>query len=273
MAGGNLGRSRSLADFSSLRDPDDHSDLVRARARDSLLFYSEAEGLELLSQNSPGDMTQDLPMNSVASDSGLLDYESDGQDSAIAALQPVLSSEDPMLHASMDTEQAGPFQPVVNSVMNSVYYQCHSARTSCQKDTLVSVSVDDSFGKRMVVQSPGIGSLEDHDGISNTFHGSRVMKGNITVNESISFSFDPSKLMCVSCSVEHEIIGKKPVVFLFTDQNFVSTLPSKSKECVNICRVENASLLELIEIARETLGNVTLHEGSIFMFGSASHLS
>jgi hypothetical protein len=99
------------------------------------------------------------------------------------------------------------------------------------------------------------------------------MKGNCTVNESISFSFDPSKLMCVSCSVEHEIIGKKPMVFLFTDQNFVSTMPSQSKECVNICRVENASLLELFEIARETLGNVTLHEGSIFMFGSASHLS
>jgi hypothetical protein len=214
-------------------------------------------------------MALELPLNTLNSDSSLLDYESDGQDSAVAALQPALSSADPLLQAAMDTKQAGSSQPVVTSVMDTVYYQCHSARISCQKDTLV----DESFSKRMTIQSPSIGSLEDHDGIGNTFHGSGVMKGNCTVNESISFSFDPSKLMCVSCSVEHEIIGKKPVVFLFTDQNFVLTMPSQSKECVNICRVENASLLELFEIARETLGNVTLHEGSIFMFGSASHLS
>jgi lysophospholipase L1-like esterase len=173
----------------------------------------------------------------------------------------------------MDTEQAGSSQPVATSVMDTVYYQCHSARIACQKDTLVSVSVDESFGKRMTIQSPSVGSFEDHVGIGNTFHGSRVMKGNCTVNESVSITFDPSKLLCVSCSIEHEIIGKRPSIFLFTDQNFVSTLPNQAKECVNICRVENATLLELFEIAREILGNVTLHEGSIFMFGSVSHLS
>jgi hypothetical protein len=69
----------------------------------------------------------------------------------------------------MDTEQAGPSQPVVTSVMDSVYYQCHSARTSCQKDTLVSVSVDESFGKRMTVQSPGIGSLRTMTELATPF--------------------------------------------------------------------------------------------------------
>ncbi len=139
MAGGNLGRSRSLADFSSLQDPAELSAGVPVRG--SLPFYSEAEGLELLSQDLPGDMASEFPLNTLDSASGLLDYESDGQESVTAALQPVLSSEDPMLQAAMDTEQAGPSQPVVTSVMDSVYYQCHSARTSCQKDTLVSVSV------------------------------------------------------------------------------------------------------------------------------------
>jgi hypothetical protein len=162
--------------------------------------------------------------------------------------------------------------PVIN-VMDSVYYQCRSARTLCQKDTLVSVSVDESFGKRVIVQSPGIGSLEDHDGISKTFHGSRVTKGNNIVNESISSSFDPSKLVCVICSVEHPVISKQPSVFLFSDQNFVSSIASKTMNCVNVVRVENASLFELFEAAKEILGNVTLPEGSIFMFGSVSYLS
>jgi hypothetical protein len=40
MAGGNLGRSKSLVDFSSLRDPTELSGGVPVR--DSLPFYSEA---------------------------------------------------------------------------------------------------------------------------------------------------------------------------------------------------------------------------------------
>jgi hypothetical protein len=157
--------------------------------------------------------------------------------------------------------------------MDPVYYQCRSARILCQKDTLVSVSVDESFGKSVIVQSPSIGSIEDHEGICNTFHGSRVMRGNNTVNESISASFDPAKLVCISCNIEHLVICKKPSVFLFSDQNFVSSIGSSTKDCVNVVRIENASLFELYETAKEILGNATLPEGSIFMFGSVSYLS
>jgi hypothetical protein len=157
--------------------------------------------------------------------------------------------------------------------MDSVYYQCRSARTMCQKDTLVSVTVDESFGKRVIVQSPNIGSFEDHDEMGNTFHGSRIMKGNDVVNESISASFDPAKLVCISCNTEHTVIGKKPSCFMFSDQNFVSSISSPSKECVNVVRIENATLIELYDTAKEILGNASLPEGSIFMFGSVSHLS
>jgi hypothetical protein len=38
----------------------------------------------------------------------------------------------------------------------------------------------------------------------------------------------------------------------------------------NIVRLENTTLLELYEIAREIFGNVTFPEGSFFMFGTAS---
>jgi hypothetical protein len=277
MSGGDLGRSRSLVDIRSLRGPADTSpgDYRPGVISGSSNYYSEAEGLELLAQDSPGS-----PLNensAVEHITGLLDYESDGQEQTLATRQPApcsVSTEDLQHQAAMDVEPSGSANSSVNSVMmDSVYFQCRSACISCQKDTLVSVSVDESFGKRVIIQSPSVGSFEDHQGISQTFHGSRIMKGNCTVNESISSSFDPSKLMCVSCETEHPVIGNKPSVFLFSDQNFVSSVHSHTKECVNVVRIENASLLELFETAKEILGNVTLPEGSVFMFGSVSHLS
>jgi hypothetical protein len=134
--------------------------------------------------------------------------------------------------------------------MDPMYYQCRSARISCQKDTLGSVSVDESFGKRVIVDSPSVGTLEDHGQIDHTFHGSRVMHRNVTANESLSSSFDPSKLVCISCENDHQIMDKKPVLFLFSDQNFVATVPGPNKDCLNVVRVENALLLELVDVAR-----------------------
>ncbi len=99
------------------------------------------------------------------------------------------------------------------------------------------------------------------------------MRGNTTINESLCLSFDPAKLVCISCGNDHQILDKKPVMFLFSDQNFVATIPGPNRDCLNVVRVENASLLELVDVAREILGNAPLPEGSILMFGSASYLS
>ncbi len=93
------------------------------------------------------------------------------------------------------------------------------------------------------------------------------------VNQSISSSFDPAKMMCISCKHEHPVISKKPVVMIFSDQNFVSSLETTNAGCINILRVENASLVELYEIACEVIGDVTLPEGSVLMFGTVSHLA
>ncbi len=280
MSGGNIGRSRSLVDIRSLHGSVDTisggttSGSLSGSLSGGLSLYSEAEGLELLAQDSPGSPSREL--SALEHDTGLLDYESDGQEHESNNRHPAsssMSTGDLQYQAAMDIEMAGSSKSPVNNVMDSVYFQCRSARTLCQKDTLVSVSVDESFGKRVIVQSSSIGSFEDHEGICKTFHGSRIMKGNCTVNESISSSFDPSKLVCVSCDSEHTVIGNKPSVFLFSDQNFVSSVISQTKECVNVVRIENATLFELFDTAKGILGNVTLPEGSVFMFGSVSHLS
>jgi hypothetical protein len=267
MSGGNFSRSQSLVDIRSIRATTDDATEEGQVAFHS--YFSEAEGLELLTQDSPGDPSADSNLGAIANVSSLLDYESDSPEPDPEARTTTERKSPP--HAAMDIEHT--CTASVTNVMDPVYYQCRSARTLCQKDTLVSVTVDESFGKRVVVQTPGVGSLEDHDGICNTFHGSRVTKGNCIVNESISSSFDPSKLVCVSCSNEHPVINNQPSVFLFSDQNFVPFITSKTKNCINVVRVENASLHELFEIAREIIGNVALPEGSIFMFGSVSYLS
>ncbi len=80
-------------------------------------------------------------------------------------------------------------------------------------------------------------------------------------------------MICVSCNSEHDVVGAKPISVCFTDQNFVTTVPSKDGGCVNIVRVENPSLLELLDIAKEIFANVRIPEGSVFLFGSISHLS
>jgi hypothetical protein len=76
--------------------------------------------------------------------------------------------------------------------MDAIYYQCCSARVTGFKDTLVSATTDETCGKRVISQSPG--TLDDHGGIEHTFRGSWVLKENCTVNQSITFSFDPSSL-------------------------------------------------------------------------------
>jgi hypothetical protein len=93
------------------------------------------------------------------------------------------------------------------------------------------------------------------------------MKGPQTVNQSVSASFDPSCLICITCKKEHKVIDNKPVTICF-----VSTLAADNGQCIGIVRVENANLKELLELAREMLANSKLPEGSVLLFGSVSHL-
>jgi hypothetical protein len=168
----------------------------------------------------------------------------------------------------MDTDSFN----IADPGLNSMYFQCRSARIANHKETLVSVSNDDTFGKTITVQAPLFGTFEDHAGLDATFHGSRVMKGSTMVNESLSCSFDPSTLTCLSCKKEHKILGNQPVVLVLSDQNFVSHLECDNEKCINIVRIENATLLELYEMASEIFNCKIFPEGSIFLVGSGSHL-
>ncbi len=99
--------------------------------------------------------------------------------------------------------------------------------------------------------------------IKSTFHGLRVMKGHDTVNQSISSSFDPAKLVCICCKSEHPVVGKNPVVIFFSDQNFFPNLSTTSGECIHVVRLENALHGELYELAIEMFRDVVFPEGSV----------
>jgi hypothetical protein len=101
----------------------------------------------------------------------------------------------------------------------------------------------------------------------------RFKQGQVTVNQSVSFSFDPSSLLCVTCESGHTIIDNKPVTVFFSDQNFIANLEGKNGYCLIIVKMEDASLSELFELSKELFANVKFPEGSAFMYGSASYLS
>jgi hypothetical protein len=227
---------------------------------------SEEEGLELLGSAATSEDFDPASCHDEI-DTRLLDYDSDTSrdtDEVSSALNTAAA-------AAMDIDQAA--QPSPPSKMDATYFQCRAARMSSHKDLLISVSQDESFGKTVTVQSASIGSFEDHGNLTTTFLGSQMMRGNTTVNQSISASIDPAKLSCISCENEHSIIGKDPFVVMFSDQNFVPTLNCTSRECISVVRIENSSQLELYEMAFEMFGSMNFPEGSVFLFGSVSHLS
>jgi hypothetical protein len=89
----------------------------------------------------------------------------------------------------------------------------------------------------------------------------------------MSTSFDPSNMVCISCSSEHKIIGGVLFTVAFSDQNFVANIEGENGTCIAVVRLEDASFADLIDLSHELFDNVRVPEGSIFLYGSASYLS
>jgi len=162
-------------------------------------------------------------------------------------------------------------------VMSSTYYQCKAARAASRTYMTVDVTIGPEAGVSEPIKHGSIGSLDCRGDteLLKTFRGSRITANGTTVNQTISASFDPSNLKCVVCESAHYILAKgpdeSPPTIIFADQNFVSTL-SGGKSCLAIVRIEDASLPELTDIAFEILDRHKPPAGTIFLFGTASHL-
>jgi hypothetical protein len=202
-----LHRSQSLRNLMPGEDgePDTRLQFPQATSRShaTIRTSSEEEGLELL-----GSAT-DVAISSFEEvDTSLLDYDSDTPELSTMQAQPP---------AAMDTDSVGQRQE--SSEMDATYFQCRAARQSSHKDLLISVSRDDSFGRNVTVPSAAIGSFESHGNISSTFHGSRVMRGNLTVNESLTLSLTalgPISPISFKCHMLKKCLsGMKAILHVF----------------------------------------------------------
>jgi hypothetical protein len=54
------------------------------------------------------------------------------------------------------------------------------------------------------------------------------------------------------------------VTILFSEQNFVATAEHENGQCLNIVRLEDASLADLLNLAKELFDRTTLPDGSVF---------
>jgi hypothetical protein len=157
--------------------------------------------------------------------------------------------------------------------LGSTYKQCSAARKASSTMTVTEFK-NGSITTASAI-APDIGSLawNGDPSVLKTFHGGRATKSGRTVNECISFSFDPRNLTCVGCETPHSIFNPlKPPVIILADQNFVPFLSGGQENCIAVARAENPTLNELGDIAVEIFEKTPIPPGSTMIFGSGSHL-
>ena len=155
------------------------------------------------------------------------------------------------------------------------FHQCSAARRSATKVEAVSINQDETFGRVILTEPERVGSLNPPgDGlVVRTFHGARAARGDRPMNQSVSVSFDPASLTCITCSNEHKIVGNEPMVLLLSDQNFIPYWPGNTTStCTAIIRVENGTLHELCDLLFEIFENTNLPEGTVVLVGAAAYL-
>jgi hypothetical protein len=186
------GRSRSLVDLSCSGEetspasstPVNHQSLLDFRTN---TLHAEENLLDAGSPASPGCNTECDPT--------LLDNDSDSPETGNAVGD---NAED----VNMIIDNVIIDQPYSN--VDPLYHQCKTARRMAYVERLVSVTNNGTFGTIIISPSSQIGHLTDHDNLENMFHGSRIQKGNVTVNQSVSMS-----LTLRTCPASHANLSTK----------------------------------------------------------------
>jgi hypothetical protein len=162
-------------------------------------------------------------------------------------------------------------------VLLSEYHQCKAARAASMSFQTTAVNFDENIGKIDTVKFSPLSSLDclgDME-ILKTLSSTHMNSNNITVNQNVSHSFDPSTLSCMSCAKPHNILSKGELdgtpVLVFSDQNFFPTL-SGGNSSVAVARLENGSLEEIADLAAEILERHPIPSGTILILGSVTHL-
>jgi len=131
---------------------------------------------------------------------------------------------------SQGEEEASFIEPE-KPYMPSTYYQNKSARAALQSHNVKCVDFGEETGTSKSVSFKSVSSLDclGDTEVLKTFRSTRATSSGGAAHQSISFSFDPATLTCISCNAPHKIFdtGKKDSgagTIIFCDQNFVPTL-------------------------------------------------
>jgi len=92
--------------------------------------------------------------------------------------------------------------------LGSGYVQCRAAREAGSIGRVVDISCNENMMSAEEKKADRIGTLEnslDPD-IKNCFKGARIEKNGNVVNQFMSCLFDPSTLLCITCSREHKVL-------------------------------------------------------------------
>ena len=162
--------------------------------------------------------------------------------------------------------------------LGAAHHQCSTARREALRTTGVSLAIGTvtPFGSVATVGTEQVGALDSMGdcGVDRTYRGARAIKNGTTVNQSVTMSFDPATLICLSCSTEHKIIeSNRPAIIMCSDQNFLPVWPGTVRDtCISVVRIENTYLHEIVDLLEEIFVEKSFPEGSLILVGSVSYL-
>ncbi len=177
-----------------------------------------------------------------------------------------------------DSKEEGEYQDPKKVKLGNGYGQFRAAREATMAREIVDISCNENAlnsEKKKGNREETMDRCLDTD-VKNCFKGARIEKNGSIVNQYLSCSFDPSTLICITCTKEHDIMdgGDGSVCFVLSDQNFVATVPGcEVKECLKIVRIENASLIELAGIFLEIFDGKPVKAGTCILLTSLSYLA
>ena len=100
-----------------------------------------------------------------------------------------------------------------NTKLSGTYYQCRAGRDATFLDRAIETATSSTLGCTVGGEQARVGAFDSEQHLDRTcFVGSRVLKGIMVANQSISLSFDPAIMTCITCKKEHSVVtGTKPV--------------------------------------------------------------
>jgi hypothetical protein len=152
-----------------------------------------------------------------------------------------------------------------------------SVYSAILSDRMARLSIKNLHGDGESTIDPKLGNFYSSD---DARISKATLKSYFGPKQNVTFSFNPSTLMCSNCSVRppHHILNETSAgactVFVLADQTFPAVLPAMgASDCINIIRVENGTVNEMARLFVDVFTGAQVRVGSLILIHSVSHLA